>query len=158
MTHDAAPWTPADSRAKARIAYGQAAREVSDYARALVPTIGEDHMNPGEYIAQARHLALAAARVREMAVILEVLSGSSWEQIARALGPGRDAEQVREEYEGLAEEWLAAGAPMSDGNPDFPTGLIGVDAIAGALDAWVTRFADAHERRDLGRRPFSDGL
>jgi hypothetical protein len=99
------PSTPAQ---RLRVAFAEAAAQVSDYTRALVTEgIGEEDSRPGEYIVFARRARAHVNELVQRAVMLERARGASWEEIAAALG--HPVEWVRDEYEPAYERWLVEG-------------------------------------------------
>lgn len=77
------------------------ARQLSDYARALVPTVGEAggvQRSRGEYVVTARRARLHALALLQAAVLLEYQQGATWEEIAGWLGVGWTAESAEAAY------------------------------------------------------------
>jgi hypothetical protein len=81
--------------ALARLALSQAARELSDRARSLVPTTSDSYARGGEFVEHAAGLVAAAQYVLERAVIYERERGRSWETIGEALGITRQSAHER---------------------------------------------------------------
>jgi hypothetical protein len=146
-------------RARARLAFGEAAREASDYARALVPTGGEEHMKPGEFIIQARRLRVHQLRAACWAVILELASGTTWTDVAAACHMPED--DVRDRYEDAWEAFLAGSDAPWDGTemgllPPLPLSPL---EAAKPLDEWCVQHMDPDDRVSNGAaRPVSDNL
>lgn len=143
----------------ARVYFGQAAAGASDYARALVPTHGEEHMRPGEFILQARRFALWSHEVTQSAVLLERANGATWAQIAAAFGyeeefvKARWAPVERAWLEGSSTSELAEGITV-ESLVEAPTGRAEAIKLAEKLDAWVKQVAET----EPNTRPVSDGL
>jgi hypothetical protein len=87
----------------ARLALSEAARDLSDEARALVPTTSDDHARPGEFIEAAQQLVGAAQEVLERAVVYERQQGRSWEVVGEALGIARQS--AHERFAEAEERW-----------------------------------------------------
>ena len=146
---------PADlsPEARARLAYAAAAREVSDYARGLVGTIG-DAIPGTQRIRDARELLVAAHTVKDLATLVAALDSNldaegTWDAIAHALGlPEHEA---RRRYEPVIERWeqqLPAGELDATIFGDWTTGLrhdpdpIGT---AEAVDEWYRRHREPYD-------------
>ena len=113
---------------RARVAFAVAASEVSDYARDLVGDVAAPPAHPGALLRQVRLLRVADLTLLDRAVIVERLSGASWDDIADALSLPVD-ETIRRHAE-TCDLWAAAGA---DDGEDWTVGL------ARDLDAWHAR-------------------
>jgi len=137
-------------RARARLALCQAARRLSDQARALVPTAADDHHRRGQWVGDAAGLVDRAREVLELAVVAERHRGTSWGNIAAALGISPEMAEGR--FGALEREWKAAlrhPQVKAGGVVGFqlPEGAHHPDHYAQALDAWVLRH---RERQDPG--------
>jgi hypothetical protein len=146
-------------RLLARVYYGQAAAGASDYARALVPTRGEEHMRPGEFIQQARRFNLWAHEVMQSAVLLERAYGASWAQVAAAFGYTED--YVKARWEPIEQAWLDGSvAELAEGLTveslvEPPSTRGEALKIAEQLDQWVRQGAGGQCPED---NPVSRGL
>ena len=157
-------------RARARVAYGLAAQRAADYARALVPTHGDQHMRRGEWIRQARRHLIYSHALRDAAVFLELADGATWAEVAEGLG--LDEALVRERYEERLARWTAgepapAGPRMAEGLavtmvPPAETDVTWADAEQ--LDRWFIHTSpprDVEAQRAIassGDRPFTRNL
>jgi hypothetical protein len=94
---------PLVEHAAERVAFGLAARDISDYAAALVPATTDRLARPGESITQARQLRRMALDVLTYAVLLERVQGRSWTQIAASLGESE--EYTRGRWIPVEQEW-----------------------------------------------------
>lgn len=140
-------WIPSTRRC-ARVAVSRAARDVADYARSLVPTVGDEHVTPSEHILAARRLRLLALEVLDSAVLLAFTEGASWAEVAEACGLGEDA--VRARYQG---RWGSRTAPTEDGGEG-----VDVRMVARQLDVWCRdQLGDDLLTSDLSR-PVSGNL
>lgn len=143
-------------RMLARVYFGQAAAGASDYARALVPTIGESHARPGEYVQEARRLQVWVLEVMTAAVLVERANGASWAQVAAAFG--YDEDFVRGRWAPVEQAWLdgenvqLGDELVIDSFIDAPTSHAEATKAAELLDMWVRRENPSHAR------PFTDGL
>lgn len=133
---------------KARLAYASAAREVSDYARGLVGDTATP-MLPGERIRAARRLRVAAATALDRAVLIELVDGTSWLEVADSLGLSEQT--TRDRYGPTVTRWLQDQPPAIDlaVYGDFTTGMT-VDpdpaGTAASIDAWYRRHAEPWEQ------------
>lgn len=137
-------------RARARLALCQAARKLSDQARALVPTAADGHHRPGQWVGEAAGLVDRAREVLELAVVAERQRGTSWESIAAVLGISADMAEGR--FGVQERRWKAAlrhpyVKPSGVAGFQLPEGAHHPDRYAQALDAWVLRH---RERQDPG--------
>jgi hypothetical protein len=140
---------PLTVRAIARVAFGEAAREASEYARRLVPTVGDEQVRPGETIRAARQLRLLALNLVERAIVVERRNGASWVQIADAMNLPVDLALQR--YQDL---------PLDAEHPEdaVPICTDSTHERAAALDLWC-RTTGSGDRLLAGvARPFLDDL
>lgn len=173
---------PADP-ATLLVARAIAARDLADYATALVPAIGGDEdgrhgMDPAADIYTARRARTLLYRLTCVCVIRARAGGAAWPQVGEAFG--LSGAQARQLYGGVVARWEAGDrapwnpdAKASPGllmsvaaAPPIPTGDPAV--LAAELDDWCRRHI-AHHGRDLAGpqprrgvrrlwRPVSDGL
>ncbi len=145
-----------------RLAFSQACRDLSDLARAHVPTSADGHQGPGELVGEALRLIHCAEYAMRMAVVAERLRGASWAQMADALGlspdsvSGRYADAEREVRDAL----LFPDRDGRDGTPGWwacPDGLDDPEATARDLDAWERRHRERTDP-DRGAAAVSPGL
>lgn len=132
-----APYT---SRAMAHLELAVAARDVSDFARTLVPTGPRPRgVYGGVLLSDARRIAELAARVLAAAVVLEREDGTTWQEIAGTLEVTRSSAHKR--WAPVVTQWQAQVAEAS------VSGAVAGSAVAGGevamlvaeLDAWVVR-------------------
>lgn len=109
-------------------------------------------MRPGERIEQARRLRALAMTVLDRAVLVELLTGSTWDEVADALG--RTVEDARRIYEPTLELW-ALDQPVGGLDAtifgDFTTGLPhdpDPEGTARAVDAWCARHSEPWDAVD----------
>lgn len=141
-----APYT---SRAMAHLELGVAAREVSDFARALVPTGPRPRgVYGGVVLSDARRIAELAARVLAAAVVLEREDGTTWQEIADVLEVTRSSAHKR---------WAPAVARRQgqSGNDGIAGGEVAM--LVAELDAWAVRHRE-HLDPVPGERPLSAAL
>jgi hypothetical protein len=164
---DPRPYPP---EARARAALSLAARQLSDSARAMVPTFADDHAQRGDFVEEAVRLRALADEVLARAVVLERERRTTWEGIGAALGgdgeprtrqtaEARFGELVRQWGEALVRPWW----PHPDGETVYcalPDGAEDPGFWAGRLDKWVLRHAEPTDVVDHlgGERPVSAGL
>jgi len=143
-------WTTADLT---RLAFSAECRELSDLARAFVPTTSDGHTRPGELLQEALRLRSSVDELVRLAVCVERARGASWNEVGAALEITRQS--AHERYAAAVEE-LADGIlfPLRegvDGAPGWwacPDGLEDPPRTAASLDAWELRH---RERTDPGR-------
>lgn len=137
--------------ARARLAMARYLRDSADYARGLTGDVGVEHM-PGELIRNARKLRLLDLSVLDCAVLVEALSGVSWDRIAEALV--MPVTEVRRKYEPVVERWLQelpAGEVDATIYGDLTTGLRhdhDPEGTAVSIDAWYNRHMEPWEEED----------
>ncbi len=130
-------------RAKARVAFSEAACELSRFAGALVSTRGDEHAEPGEAITQARRARNLANVLVMRAVTLELAAGTPWDVIGKRSGLG--VEVARSRYEADYQSWQdgqlpdAAPPPLDDVAQPDP---VDYQARAARLDAWLHDFCN----------------
>lgn len=128
-----------------------ALREVADYGRGMVGDVGAAHV-PGELIRNARRLRLLALSALDRAVLIEALSGTSWDVIADALV--MPVGEVRRRYEETVTLWsqaLPTGEVDATIYGDHTTGLRhdhDPEGTAAALDGWYNRHMEPWEDED----------
>ncbi|MFI9052510.1 hypothetical protein [Streptomyces sp. NPDC053427] len=123
---------PSRQAAEARLLAAGHAREVADFARGIVGDSSSD-VAAADRIRAARRLRLLSLQVLNWTVRAEVLSGTSWTELAASLG--RDEDALREEFEDSTLQWTKD----HDADPEQPEQSL---AAAEALDAWYKRHAD----------------
>lgn len=137
--------------ARARLAFAVALRESADYARGLIADVGTEHM-PGELIRNTRRLRLLDLSALDRAVLIEALSGASWECIAEALV--MPVGEARRKYEPVVALWrqeLDAGEVDATIYGDLTTGLRhdhDPEGTAVSVDAWYNRHMEPWEEED----------
>jgi len=148
----------------ARLAHAQAARELSDTARAEVSTQADKEAEDGDFIARALRLVHEADRVLELAVVLERERGSSWEAVGRALGQ-ITRQSAHGRYAGVHHEFLDAlmfpirrEAGQVWGHSALPDGLEDARHTASRLDVWSIRHREPQEPGAEQIAPVSSGL
>jgi len=140
-----------NAAARARLALAVALRESADYARGLIGDVGAEHA-PGELIRNVRRLRLLDLSGLDRAVLIEALSGTSWEQIAEAMV--MPVGEVRRKYEPVVTLWmqeLPAGEVDATIYGDLTTGLRhdhDPEGTAVSLDAWYNRHMEPWEDED----------
>jgi hypothetical protein len=140
-----------NAAARARLALAVALRESADYARGIVADVGTQH-RPGELIRHARTLRLLGLSALDRAVLIEALSGTSWECIAEALV--MPVSVARRKYEPVVELWmreLPAGEVDATIYGDLTTGLRhdhDPEGTAVSVDAWYNRHMEPWEEED----------
>lgn len=168
------PERPLPRHAAARVTHALAAREISDYTAAIVPTSSDRLAQPGEFITQARQARKLAMALLISAVLLERALGHSWKQIAHAFGYAE--EWVQATYGPVEQAWLAK---LRDEEPEiagpiemallFPQDNAPLDEAtiretAASLDEWCRRrqdlgdYLDATDDGGPAPRLVSDGL
>lgn len=133
---------------RARLAMAVAGREAADWARGTVRDVATP-MLPGERIRQWRRLRAMALTGLDRAVLVELLEGSTWDQVADALGlPVGETRRRYEETFALWCEELPPTAMDATIFGDFTTGLRqdpDPEGTARALDSWAARHAEPWE-------------
>ena len=125
-------------RGRARLDVCNAAYDAAVYLTALVPTTSDNSLEPGELVTRARRARVHALRLLDNAVLCELASGTTWEQLAEALS--LPSEVVRERYEAHWERFLngeSAPWPPLDGVAAVPL----TSRTAADLDEWYARVA-----------------
>jgi hypothetical protein len=112
--------------ARARIAYAEAVQAVVDHGFHLVRDVAAEHA-PGDLIRDARKLRYNAVYPVDMAVIIELMNGTSWEAVAAELKLPVAETQAR--YAETLNVWL-----IGDGSSDKAARLSAV-----TLDQWSER-------------------
>jgi hypothetical protein len=144
--------------AQARVALSVAAREVSDFARGLVPA-DDRGSGAGEIVERAAQLVDDARSVLERAVVYEREQGASWQTIGAALGISRQT--AHERFAEAERHWQdALRRPYAEAGPGgwqalrLPEGAEDPERWGKQLDSWVIRH---RERADLdtGEHPVS---
>jgi hypothetical protein len=129
---------PLTARAGAELALAAAVREVSDFARSMVPTGSVEAAYNGRLVAEARQLTALAGRALAAAVVVERIDGTPWPDIGHATG--EDPRAARAHWEPTVERWTTAAeqaaVPGATGSEDRPAP---VEAVLSELDAWVVR-------------------
>ena len=171
------PPPPLLDSAAARVAFSGTARQVSDFAAAMVSTTGDSHTHPGEFITQVRQLRKMQVYLTTRAILLERARGTSWPELAAATGISEG--WLRANYEPAERRWLAIleGNPLPEPEtldealelppPDEPLGDMPVEdedvrKVAAELDDWCRHRAASivavpSEERTPGR-PVSEGI
>jgi hypothetical protein len=133
--------------ALARLALSQAARELADSARSLVPTASDRYAESGGFIDHAHRLVAAAQEVLERAVIYERERGRSWEDVGEALGITRQS--AHERFAEAEERWhygldhpytLPTGNSIASSN--LPDGADSPRDYMRWLDEWCERHTE----------------
>lgn len=122
--------------ARARVALSDAARSVSEYARALVPTAADSHFERGDWILAARRLRAKAELVIDAAMCVEHTRGATIVEIAEAMRLPEDVVERRIAAAGAACERINMAEAIitldtwyaSTAGPDAPD-----DAVSGGL-------------------------
>lgn len=171
------PGAPYTAQSFATLAVGVAARQVSDFARSMVPTgarvpAGDGRpVFDGVILADALRLAELAAAVVDAAVVLERESGTSWEEITDTVAarahPAHDPdpnEQQRpqQRWSAVMQQWRHdldfAALPGVAGPQDLPA-VLGdpVEETAAELDGWVLHHHEIDDP-DLSATPVTDRM
>src|SRR3984893_15151443 len=133
--------------ALARLILSATAGELSDAARALVPTSQDSLAPPGAFVKRALDLQRDAETALQLAVIVERERGAAWDLIGSMVGGDQHSANQRfglselRWRDALRETWSPA-TRESEGQ-------------AAALDEWV---AGGPARSEAGARPVTDGL
>lgn len=140
--------TPMYSRAaRLRLALAEVAAEISDQARALVPTGADEAGRAGEWAEQANYVLTAARELLTLAVAYERQRGTSWIEIGERLGIAKQgaheryANQVKQLGDDMVISW-ALGGPRS--YVGLREGITDPDSAAARLDRWA-RVRDDHD-------------
>ncbi|MCO1654101.1 hypothetical protein [Pseudonocardia humida] len=148
---------PLTARAAAELALAAAVREVSDFARSMVPTGSVRDRYDGLLIADARQLTALAGRALAAAVVVERTDGTPWPAVAQATG--EDPRAVRARWEPAVERWETAAEqaaiPVAADDADDPP--VATEAVIAELDAWVVRHREPHDPA-TGEHPVSAAL
>lgn len=140
---------PSDVQARAELCLAQVARDTSDLARGIV---GDTlvPMAPGERVRAGLELRIQAQSVVDDIVILEVLSGSTWQEVANEFH--LPAAELERRYGAVVELWRA-GQPVHDLTKilsgEMVTGSMQDTDPAGtaaAIDQWYARHAEPWEQ------------
>jgi hypothetical protein len=144
--------------ARARVALSVAAREVSDFARSLVPA-DDRGSGPGEIVELAAQLVDEARSVLERAVVYEREQGASWQTVGAALGISRQT--AHERFAEVERRWQdALRRPYAEAGPGgrlalrLPDGAEDPQRWGQQLDAWVIRHRERDDV-DTGEHPVS---
>ncbi|MEU6755969.1 hypothetical protein [Streptomyces sp. NPDC046685] len=110
----------------ARITAARACRDLSDLARQGVGATAEP-ASSAERLTAARRLRVLANEIVDRMVVAEALAGTSWDELAAALG--RDPHTLATEYGESVAQWGGLTETEMEGEADS----------AEALDAWYAR-------------------
>lgn len=147
---------PLTARAAAELALAAAVREVSDFARSLVPAGSVRVPYSGRLVSDARQLTALAGRALAAAIVVERIDGTPWPAIAEAAGDEPRAARAR--WEPVVERWDVdaeqAAVPGPDDADDPPRPL---EAAVAELDAWVVHHREPAEPA-TGEHPVTDAL
>lgn len=129
-------------RAMAHLALGALAREVSDFARAMVPAGLDRHGYDGLLVADAVRLGELAAQVLAAAVVAERADDTGWDSIGASLGVDAGTAQAR--WDSVVQTWNAdlaqATGPGQHDDDELPEVLTEPPALlARELDLWAAR-------------------
>jgi hypothetical protein len=145
-----------------RLAFSSACRDLSDLARAHVPTYADGHLRAGELLEEATRLVAGAEATLRMGVVAERLRGTSWAQIGDALGVTRQS--AHERYAPFEREMRRAllfpDRAGEHGGPGWwavPDGLEDPERTARDLDEWERRHRERTDP-DRGETAVSGGL
>jgi len=126
-----------------------AAKELSDYARGLVPA-DDRGSGAGEIVERAAQLVDDARGLLDRAVVYEREQGASWQTIGAALGISRQT--AHERFAEVEQRWKdALRRPSADSGAGarwaqrLPAGADDPERWGQQLDAWVLRH---HESAD----------
>jgi hypothetical protein len=143
---------PLTERAGAELALAAALREVSDFARSLVPAGSVRAAYEGDLVTDARRLTALAGRALAAAIVVERIDGTPWPALAEATG--EELAAARDRWGPAVERWEVAAEQAA------------VQARAGAgepgpvladLDDWLVRHREPGDP-DVGDRPVSAAL
>ncbi len=145
----------------ARLALSVAARQLTDFARGLVPISADGAAPDGALFADALRLLSLAERVVEWTAVYERLAGTGWPVLGEVLGVTKQsaheryAEAEKRFRKALAEPETTNefGAPYNR----LPAGADDPEYWAAELDRWVVHHREPHDV-DHGEHPVSAGL
>lgn len=151
----------ARTRRDARVAFAAACAWLSDYAAAAVPTRGDSHMAPADYVEVIRRIKLGAQEGQFITVCLMLEEGATWDQVAQACSlPDTDAaktiymEKYRAWASGSRTPWTKQGT-----RPALPESVYGdADEQAARLDEWCAARGLSDGPVVPGLRAVTDGL
>lgn len=160
---DPVPGAPCTALSLAQLALGHAAREVSDFARNMVPTGRDRIAYDGAVLDGARRLRDLTDRVLAAAVLVEREDGTGWDEIADTLHTTRT--EAHHQWSPVVDQWhdqiLRADTPRptDQHEPDPPpTALLNPpEHLAHQLDDWVLRHREPLDP-DHGPHPVTDTL
>lgn len=142
---------------RAHLAALVAARDVADHSYAIVGDAATP-MLPGERIRRWRQIRMDALTGLDRTVLAELLEGTSWEDVADALG--LTVEETRARYEKTLELWRSGRRLVDRTNYAlFGEHSVGLRedtdprGTAETLDAWYRRHAEPWAEPDA--RPVS---
>lgn len=146
---DGAPLT---ARAGAELALAAALRDVSDFARSIVPAGSVRTSYDGGLAADARKLVTLAHQALAAAIVVERVDGTPWPAIASATG--EELSEAHDRWEAVVRRRVtaaeqAAGRAAADADEPGP--------VAAELDRWLVHHREPGEP-DTGQRPVSDAL
>lgn len=145
-----APGAPFTSRSLAHLQLAETARELSDWARHLVPAGRRpDQAYDGTLVADAAALVELAGRVLTAAVLVEREDGCAWSAIAEVLDV--EEEDVRQRWEPITDAWAQEQPGCS---PDAAAQETSTAEQLRDLDAWMVGHRDPADP-DLGPTPVS---
>ncbi|WP_155127438.1 hypothetical protein [[Actinomadura] parvosata] len=161
-TYEDAPYT---ELALAQLALAATAQELADFLMEFVVVWRGWHRRPVE---DAARFVRRAQEFLDRAVIVEKVSGASWEDIGDTLEITRQSAHAK--FRQVAEEWEAAvkrpivtdeiygiGGLQTRTYNRMPAGTATPDETAAYLDKWAIAHAQA-DGRDIEERPVSGGL
>lgn len=130
-----------EETARAELAVMQAGRDVCDYTFGIAAGVTTPQA-PGTRIREWRRVRVLALTGLDRAVLLELLSGTTWEQVAEALMLPLD-ETIRR-YGPVLTQWTSGAGPDPDvlRGTDLTVGLpvdTDPEGTAAALDQWLRR-------------------
>lgn len=135
--------------ARHRLALSAAAAELSGVAQSLVSTYGEQGCCPGDLAGVAGYLLTTATDILTLAVACERTRSVGWQQIADAVDPNGDAEDVRRRYgeavDGLQRRMVHAWIDSSR-MAELPEGANQPGEVGAYLDEWLARKIRHDER------------
>lgn len=144
-----------EDTARAELATASAARDASDFARGIAAEVTTTRP-PAARIREARELRLLALAVLDRAVVLELIAGTSWEDVSEALM--LPLEETIRRY-GPTVHAFRDGSPIA-----VPSTIITSDSASGlpmdtdpegtaaAIDQWLDRHLDPWEHGARGPR------
>lgn len=136
---------PYTDEARVRLMLCSAYREVAELALSGAATWADSSKEPGSDAADAARLVVLAKEVRLIALLLERVHGTSWEQIGEALEMQRQgahrkfARQVRELLERLRirTRWTRDALPSAEEELQLPWEYRDPEVAAQGLDRWL---------------------